>query len=384
MTNTRDINQGNQKMSLTEQRSIADAHTSTPEEPRKRRRGPWVIAVLLVLAGAGAIWIALISGPSEEDRGTTAVETPDFEEAVLTDLTEVTEYDGTIGRLESDPVTIRVSGTVTALPAEGTEVAQGEALVWVNNEPVTLLYGDLPVWRSMEDGTEGPDVLQLETALVALGFDEDANLTVDEEFTSYTESLVEDWQESIGATNDGVVNIGEVAFAAGPLRVDSLQVEVGDLVNEGSAIFTTSSSEIQVTFDLPTTQEGSLSAGDSVEITMPDLSTTTGTVAEIASVASVAEGAGQATFEVIVSLDDPSVAKDIEEAPVTIGVITDAVHDVVAVPVEALLALAEGGYAVEVQAGNGTRLIAVEAGFYADGLIEVTGDLAPGDMVVVP
>ncbi len=63
---------------------------------------------------------------------------------------------------------------------------------------------------------------------------------------------------------------------------------------------------------------------------------------------------------------------------------TDAVNDVVAVPVEALLALAEGGYAVEVQDGNGTRLIAVEAGFYADGLIEVTGDVAPGDMVVVP
>ena len=60
-------------------------------------------------------------------------------------------------------------------------------------------------------------------------------------------------------------------------------------------------------------------------------------------------------------------------------------EDVIAVPVAALLALAEGGYAVEVDAGGGaTRLVAVEPGFFADGLVEVSGGLEPGDRVVVP
>ncbi|MGC2241446.1 MAG: peptidoglycan-binding protein, partial [Acidimicrobiia bacterium] len=92
----------------------------------------------------------------------------------------------------------------------------------------------------------------------------------------------------------------------------------------------------------------------------------------------------EATFEVTVALDDPSVAADIDEAPVTVDVITDRADGVVAVPVEALLALSEGGYAVEVADGDSTRLVSVDPGFYANGLIDVDGDLSPGDRVVVP
>jgi Tol biopolymer transport system component len=43
-------------------------------------------------------------------------------------------------------------------------------------------------------------------------------------------------------------------------------------------------------------------------------------------------------------------------------------------------------YAVEVDNGDGTtRLVAVDPGLYADGLVEVTADgLRPGDRVVAP
>jgi hypothetical protein len=58
---------------------------------------------------------------------------------------------------------------------------------------------------------------------------------------------------------------------------------------------------------------------------------------------------------------------------------------VLAVPANALLALLEGGYAVErVTDGGGTELVAVETGLFADGWVEVSGDLAEGDEVVVP
>ena len=84
-------------------------------------------------------------------------------------------------------------------------------------------------------------------------------------------------------------------------------------------------------------------------------------------------------------MDDPSAASGLDEAPVDVKVITDSVEDVIAVPVAALLALAEGGYAVELDGGDGgTRLIAVDPGFFADGLVEVEGDLAAGDRVVIP
>ena len=74
------------------------------------------------------------------------------------------------------------------------------------------------------------------------------------------------------------------------------------------------------------------------------------------------------------------------EAPVDVEIVTDRAEDVLAVPVAALVALAEGGYAVEVDTGGGTvRLVSIETGFYADGLVEVTSSgLEPGDRVVVP
>jgi hypothetical protein len=80
------------------------------------------------------------------------------------------------------------------------------------------------------------------------------------------------------------------------------------------------------------------------------------------------------------------VAAGLDEAPVDVDVISDSVSDVMAVPVSALVALAEGGYAVEVDAGDGsTRLVAVVPGLYAEGLVEVASDgLSPGDRVVVP
>jgi len=57
------------------------------------------------------------------------------------------------------------------------------------------------------------------------------------------------------------------------------------------------------------------------------------------------------------------------------------------VPAEALLALAEGGYAVEVPDSStlsGTRLEKVKIGEFADGWVQVTGDVKAGDQVVVP
>jgi multidrug efflux pump subunit AcrA (membrane-fusion protein) len=60
---------------------------------------------------------------------------------------------------------------------------------------------------------------------------------------------------------------------------------------------------------------------------------------------------------------------------------------VLAVPVTALLAQASGGYAVEVVGpGNTRRWVPVQAGPVfddTDGLVQVTGNLTPGQQVVV-
>ena len=66
------------------------------------------------------------------------------------------------------------------------------------------------------------------------------------------------------------------------------------------------------------------------------------------------------------------------------------------VPVNALLALAEGGYAVEIyngdpenqifkgESGIETAYVGVEIGVFTDGFVEIIGNIKEGQLVVVP
>ncbi|HET6750828.1 MAG TPA: hypothetical protein VFL71_16395, partial [Actinomycetes bacterium] len=91
------------------------------------------------------------------------------------------------------------------------------------------------------------------------------------------------------------------------------------------------------------------------------------------------------TVEVTVSLDRPKATGSLDQAPVEADITTETRKGVLAVPVNALLALAEGGYAVELDQGGARRLVGVTLGLFADGLVEVKGGgLAAGDRVVVP
>jgi hypothetical protein len=94
------------------------------------------------------------------------------------------------------------------------------------------------------------------------------------------------------------------------------------------------------------------------------------------------------TVEVDVAPLRPAETGRLDKAPVDVSITTATVRNVLAVPVNALLALASGGYAVEQVEADGTRrLLRVELGLFddADGLVEVSGpSLAAGQRVVVP
>jgi multidrug efflux pump subunit AcrA (membrane-fusion protein) len=81
-----------------------------------------------------------------------------------------------------------------------------------------------------------------------------------------------------------------------------------------------------------------------------------------------------------VTLNKGAQVDGLDEAPVDVRVATGVAKGVLAVPVSALLARAEGGYALELPDGT---LVPVETGSYADGWVEVEGDgIAAGTKVV--
>lgn len=146
---------------------------------------------------------------------------------------------------------------------------------------------------------------------------------------------------------------------------------------------------------LPVDDEGLLDVGDPVTVELPDFSTVPGTVVFVPE-SPTTSASGQATFDVLVELEDEgalpeSTASTLADLPdetsVDVIFVSDAVTDVMAVPVTSLVALLEGGYAVEKRAGPGQiQLVAVEVGFFgSNNMIAVTSDaLQPGDQVVVP
>jgi len=339
------------------------------------------------LAGA-AWWTGARAGSraGDQDGGEVATATA---EVTRRDLRAQEEVDGTLGYGEARLVANRRQGTITALPAEGAVVTRGEALYRVDGRPVPLLYGRLPAWRALSVGIDdGPDVRQLERNLVALGYDPDRAITVDDHFTWATRAAVRRWQEVAGLEETGSFEPGDAVWQPGPVRVGTVKAAVGDDARPGSPLLEVTGTGRQVTIDLDASRQPYVRAGDRVDLELPGGRGTTGKVVSVGKVATTpagAEGDGDPTVELVVALDRPKDTGGLDQAPVAASITTEVRKGVLAVPVNALLALAEGGYAVEVERQGRRQLVGVETGLFADGQVEVSAEgLATGDRVVVP
>jgi len=351
-----------------------------------------VPAVVLLAVGATGAWRAAEgSDGATADTAATATKTAAVERR---DLSEREELDGTLGYGDTHDLSLAAQGTITALPAVGAVVDRGQEIVEVDGRPVPLLLGNRPLWRELGPGVaDGSDVTEVELNLVALGVVGSDDLTVDQTWTSATTEAVKDWQESLGLEETGRLGPGSVVVQPAAVRVVAQTGTVGN--SAAGPVLTVSGTTRQVGIELDADKQDLVKVGQAVDIVLPDDSTTKGKVAKVGSVATVDTSQSDnpdggdnptPTIEVTVSLDDQKAAPHLDEAPVTVRVVTSSAKDVLAVPVGALLALAEGGYAVERKMSDGTtKLVAVELGTFADGWVEVTGDgLAEGDDVEVP
>ncbi|MGZ5346776.1 MAG: peptidoglycan-binding protein [Solirubrobacterales bacterium] len=193
------------------------------------------VSALALAALAGFVLLVAGSGGGDQEAAAQDSGTPTVA-LERRDLAEKISVDGTLGYGDEAAVVNRLSGTITWLPEEGAEIRRGRTLFDVDNEPVILMYGDVPAYRELSSGVaDGPDIKQLEANLAELGFDAEGSMTVDDEYTSATSEAVSDWQESSGLDETGSVELGRVIFQAGARRVGTLEVELGSSADSASS-----------------------------------------------------------------------------------------------------------------------------------------------------
>ena len=386
----------------TEQTTVRATDPEPGRGHRRRARRWWLtVVVVLVLAGAGAA-VAFGGVVGRLNSTNTASASSDnaasISLATVTkrSLSQTTSVNGTLGYAGSYTVPGQLTGTITALPGVGQVVDQGQVLYRVDGYPVVLLYGSTPAYRTLAEGATaadlaGADVAELNQALVALGYASRANLDPSsDEFSWATKAGVEKLQAHLGVDQSGVLDLGQVVFLPTAARVTSVQATLGG--HAGAPVLTATSTTRQVSVNLNANRQSQVKTGDSVSITLPDGRTTPGTVASVGTVATAptsTDGTDTApTVAMAITPTRPQDTGNLDQAPVQVAITTATVADVLTVPVNALLALSGGGYAVEVADPDGTHhLVAVTLGIFDDaaGLVQVSGSgLTAGQHVVVP
>jgi peptidoglycan hydrolase-like protein with peptidoglycan-binding domain len=340
-----------------------------------RRRMLMVAAALTTLAAAGVAAVVL-----DPEESPPAPEGPAATTTVRRQtLAESIEVDGELGYGDPVPMKVDAGGTVTWLPKAGAVLKRGGTVLRADNRRLVLIYGILPLYRPLSPGVEGPDVLQFERNLKALGF---SGFTVDDEYSSATAEAVRRWQKKLGLPRTGNVDRSWVLVAGGTIRVADLKVRVGDPAT-GEVLTYTGAGSV-VTVQVKADAAGWATPGAKVTIALPNGRSTAGTVRQVGAKATAEDG-GEAEVPVTITPADPGAAGAVRESPVEVTYTGEQRENVLTVPVAALLALAEGGYGLQVVEAGATRYLPVKVGMFADGRAEVSGaGLADGMTVGMP
>ena len=382
----------------------------------------------MIVVAAAAVGAALASGAFRGSGNQAAGASSGYQTGTATvtrqSLTSQTEEDATLGDAGTWSVAVPSSssssssasasagsGTFTWLPQVGQVIRQGQQIYGLSGSPVVLLYGSVPAYRDLSEGMTGADVTELNRDLVHLGYATRAALGPRSGWDYYsaeTAYAVEQLQTRLGLTVTGTLPLGQAAFLPGPALVTGLgsTTSLGGQATAGSVVLTATSITPTVTIDLDPSLQSEVKDGDQVSITLPDGSITPGVVTQVGRVASTpssgsssssngqsgsssnssASGSGTATITVLVALTHPKAAGKLNQAPVTVTITTGSVSNALTVPVDALLAEPGGKYAVEVTGPGGHHLVTVTPGMFDDaaGKVQVSGNLTPGQHVVVP
>jgi peptidoglycan hydrolase-like protein with peptidoglycan-binding domain len=357
------------------------------------KRKTWVLAGAAVLVAVTATGSVVVMSSAKEATPATQQPPANTVKVQKGELSAMVSLDGTLtyrARSDGSPYSVinRTRGTYTKLPNAGDKVDCGDVLYRVNDDPVLLLCGTVPAYRDLHKRDRGKDVRQLNRNLHELGYDADPG---DNHFTSKTEKALEKLQHAKGVHVTGALAIGDAVVEPKSVRIAKVTGDLGASARPGAQVAQATSDTLHVQVNLEASQQGDVEQRDRAQITLPGNRSVTGQVDRLARVAQApAEqnaNAGGATIPAYISLDEPKQARGLDRAPVQVDITTKGVMSALSVPVTALVGKSGGGFAVEVVRDGGRReLVAVKLGLFdtAGGRVQVEGDLAEGDQVMVP
>jgi peptidoglycan hydrolase-like protein with peptidoglycan-binding domain len=288
--------------------------------------------------------------------------------------------------------------TLTSLAAGGQELAAGDVLFAVDDQPTVLMLGADAAFRDLADGVDdGPDVAQLEQNLAALGYTDGGDLVVDEHFDDATTAAVDDWQETLGVEATGTVELGDVVFLPDPVTVAATKATVGDLVDPGAHLLDVSAETLVAVGAVPVRLLGEIVEGSAATITLADGTPVPGTIRAIGDQATrdAETPVADSTVELTVQLDASDSPAAVNFAAVTLAVTTANRSNVRTVPVAAVVDGGDGQTSVRVPADgdvaiaggsrDGERLVDFDPGLSAGGYVEVLDGVLPeGASVLLP
>ncbi len=340
------------------------------------------------------------------------------------DQTKLAGDQATLASMQATAV--NAGTTFTWLPKIGAIIRQDQAVYSLSNEPVPLLYGPVAAYRAFYVGmSDGADVGELTRDLIALG--DGAGLRPSEHYSTATAIAVKRWQRTLGLPVTGQILLGQVVFEPGPIRVTSVTASVGTSTaggggasaggasggggGGGSTVLMATSAAPIVVVQLDVTEEYLVKRGDTVSVVLPDgTSTVPGRIQAVGNVATCPGGGGTGqgnatggtadqspcassgsgtstppTVPVTIRLQRTPPGAKLDQAPVNVNITSQTAKHILAVPVNALLAVQGGGYGVDVVTAHGSHLVGVTTGLYSNTLVQVSGPgIAAGMRVQVP
>ena len=220
--------------------------------PRPRGRTRIAAALALVVVIAVILIVVLDSGsPSTPASSANAADVTGAATVQRRDLVETDTESGTLSYADPQTVYNRLSGTITSLPNVGQLIKPGGTLFRVNGEPVTLMNGSTPAFRALgPSDTAGADILQLNRNLVALGFNPDG-IVIDDVWQAATTAGVELFQASLGETETGTLELGQVVFMSGAQLISAVDGTLGSTGGGGGSNASNPASSASTTVDPP-------------------------------------------------------------------------------------------------------------------------------------